>query len=677
MTTAPTVTPSYAERTDATLALGASGLLRHFNDAGVLGLADVHLAQRLGRLGGEPDERVLLAIALLSRAVRGGSVVLRVADAASTTTLEDAEVSPQDLSLLPWPEPSGWHDALVASPLVGDGAPGTTTAGHGGPLTPLRLHEGTLWLDRYWQYEQRVADHLLTRAAEPVPADPQRVRTTLDRLWPDADAADQRAATAAALLQRVAVICGGPGTGKTTTVARLLAALVATAPEGHPIRWALAAPTGKAASRLQEAVRTAAVSADSAGGLFTDAEVSALQGATASTLHRLLQIRRDGPPLRTARDPLPHDVVIVDEASMVSLTLMAQLLDALRPDARLVLVGDPDQLASVEAGAVLADISDRVRLAAMGTATVERTADATSRWGQVLAGPSAVATAEDSPAARLRDGIVLLRRVHRFDEHGAIGRLSDAIRRGDPATVLTLLRNRSSELTWYEVDDEEPVRGPARDHLQQRATDLGVRLATAAGWTEHGLAPDAVDVPGALEALDSYRLLCAHRTGPRGVALWTAAATAWTCQATGIHLRRDGRHPGEPLLVTVNDPWSGLSNGDTGVVVADQDGTGGVDGDLVAVFGTADGGHVVLPLGRLPEVRPLYAGTVHKSQGSQLRAVTVLLPPPSSPLATRQMLYTAVTRAREQVTLIGSEAAVTTAVTRPAVRATGLAARLT
>ena len=338
---------------DARRALRATGRLRVLNDAGVLRAADVHVAQRLGALAGEADEDVLVALALAVRGARSGSVVLRLADVAGTVLPEEPtpaagagvpvpaggtgpeQVAPAAPAALTWPDPDSWLDAVRRSPLVG-GA--------------LRVEGDAVWLTRYWRQEREVAADLLARAARAPEVDPDRLRVALGRLWPGTAPDDQRRAAAVCALSRVAVLGGGPGTGKTTTVARLLAALREAAAPGEPPRAALAAPTGRAAARLAEAVHGAARDLPGPDRAY-------LEGLSASTLHRLLGMRRgQRGPWHHAGNRLPHDLVVVDEASMLSLTLVAALLAALRPTARLVLVGDPDQLASVEAGAVLADL---------------------------------------------------------------------------------------------------------------------------------------------------------------------------------------------------------------------------------------------------------------------------------------------------------------------------------
>jgi len=587
---------------DASLALRADGLLADFNRAGVLTAADVHVARRLAAIGGETDDAVLLAAALVVRSTRHGSVVLDLATAAETTSVdsEDAEEAAPDVPLH-WPD--DWVARCAASPLVGG---------------PLRMAGTRVWLARYWDQEELVARELLARcAAPPDDLDPAVLDAGLDRLFQAGDD-DQRAAAAVCARSRVSVLAGGPGTGKTTTVSTVLALLR----EQHP-RWriALAAPTGKAAARLEEAVRTSAA-------LLPPADRVRLGELSATTLHRLLGRRPEARSRfrhdRTNR--LPVEVVVVDEASMVSLTLMARLLEALRPATRLVLVGDPDQLASVEAGAVLGDL--------VGEA--DRRASS----------PVAVAS---------------LTRNRRFSESPGITALAAAVRAGRGDDALAVLRAADvPEVELVEVDDDAPLAAADLAAVRTDVVHSGAALLDAA--RRGGAAV-------ALAALDQHRLLCAHRRGPRGVAHWSALAARWVAEEHPVEVRADGRYAGEPLLVTANDYDIGLYNGDTGVVV--DDGYGG----LVAAFGRG-GSPILVPLVRLGAVRSLHAMTVHRSQGSQFARITVLLPAAGSPLATRETLYTAVTRATSHVRVIGSASALIEAVGRPAARATGLRERL-
>ncbi|MCY7374010.1 MAG: exodeoxyribonuclease V subunit alpha [Spirochaetaceae bacterium] len=603
---------SLALRADAALALRATGLLAAFNRAAILTAADVHVARRLGAISGETDDAVLLAAALVVRSTRHGSVVLDLATAQETTS-PDVDVDelatdvPAEEVVLDWPS-ADWVQRCAASSLIGG---------------PLRMSGSRLWLARYWDQEEQVAAELIERSApQPDDLDAAMLDAGLVRLF-DAGDDDQRQAAQTCALSRVSVLAGGPGTGKTTTVSRLLALLR----EQHPDwRIALAAPTGKAAARLEEAVRSSTATLEP-----EDQERLGEQSAT--TLHRLLGWRPEARSRfrhdRTNR--LPFEVVVVDEASMVSLTMMARLLEALRPATRLVLVGDPDQLASVEAGAVLGDLVDRT------------------------------SGSPELPAVPTRVAIATLATNRRFPATSGIALLAAAVQEGRGEDALDVLRaDDTAEVELVEVADDAKPSPAQLDGVRADVVASGAALLDAA---ERG------DAAAALEALDGHRLLCAHRRGPRGVQHWSALAARWINDEHPVVPRADGRYAGEPLLVTANDYEIGLYNGDTGVVV--DDGRGGLE----AAFGRG-GVRIIVPLVRLGAVRSLHAMTVHRSQGSQFARITVLLPAAGSPLGTRQTLYTAVTRATTHVRVIGSAEAFVEAVGRPAARATGLRERL-
>ncbi|WP_280236664.1 exodeoxyribonuclease V subunit alpha [Nocardia cyriacigeorgica] len=625
--------------TSIQIAQRGTGLLRAFNEAGVLSAADVHVAVRLGRLGREESELALFAAALTVRAVRSGSVCLELArmreigiDADETW---DTSIDPAQL---PWPELDDVLAALRASPLILGGA--------AGPLRPLRLVEERreggplLYLDRYYQQEQAIRRVLTERADRHPVVDPEVVRHELDRLFADT-AADstapdrQRLAAALAATHWTTVVAGGPGTGKTHTIARILALLDAhqrANPKAPTLRIALAAPTGKAAARLQEAVRD---QADELG----------LPDLTASTLHRLLGWQRGrGTRFRYHEfNRLPYDVIVVDETSMVSLTMMSRLMTALRPDTRLVLVGDPDQLASVDAGAVLADL---VAGPVVGTPNpmLER-----------ITGPDAGAAHPEAltalEQARLRGGIVRLTRGRRFG--GRIADLAVAVRAGDADTALELLRAGGGALSLCEPDDIVAVRADVVDAARR--------------VTEAALAGDAA---AALTALESHRLLCAHRQGPFGVERWDRMGAEWAAAAgAGPDTGQPTWYPGQPLLVTANDHEARIYNGDTGVVIRRP------DGSLRAALQRGSEPYLVHPT-QFPAVVTVFAMTIHRSQGSQYDAVTIVLPEPESTLLTRELLYTAITRARTHVRIIGTEAAIRAATARRVLRASGLSHRV-
>jgi exodeoxyribonuclease V alpha subunit len=621
--------PAVVDPADARLALRATGLLRKFNAAGVLSAVDVHVARRLGDLAGETDDAVLLGAALAVRAPRRAHVFTDLATVADTATSELDEAV--DLAGLPWPAVEAWVASLSSSPLVavGDGGP---------PDRPLRLDGTRLYLDRYWREERRIAVDLLDRSGGVAgPVDEAVLAAGLGRLFPGDGGPDgpdlQRAASVAAVANRFAVVAGGPGTGKTTTVARILAlldeqAVVAGRP---PPRFALTAPTGKAAARLEEAVH-----AEAAAMPIEPATRDRLLSLSASTMHRLLGWR-PGSRSRFRHDRgnrLPHDVVVVDETSMVSLSLMARLVEAVRTDARLILVGDPDQLASIEAGAVLGDI--------VGPA------------GGGQPGPAPV-----SPSSFGR-GIVVLRRVHRFG--GAIAELAAAIRAGDPESALGVLRDGSGDVTWVEAD----AGPPSSDLAGSLAPVRDLVVAAGRRVTAAARAGDARD---ALDAMRSMRVLCAHRRGPYGVTTWTEHVERWLTASVRGYGAGGQWYVGRPLLVTQNDYGLRLYNGDIGVVI-----DAGA-GRLAAVFERRGAPLEVSPR-RLAAVETVHAMTVHKSQGSQFSSVAVILPDPTSPILTRELLYTAVTRAQSRLVVVGLEDSLRAAINRPIARASGLRERL-
>jgi exodeoxyribonuclease V alpha subunit len=633
--------PLEADPFDIRRADHAPGLLRAFNDAGVLRTADVHVALRLAALGGVTDDQVVLAAALAARGPRLGHVCVDLATIRGTATVDSEEAV--DLSALEWPEPAEWVGRLARSGLV-------TVDDEAAAPRPLRLSGTLLYLDRYWCEEREVAADVL-RLVEGSTADVDEgvLADGLARLFAGQTDSRQCLAAAAAILRRFCVVAGGPGTGKTTTVARIVALLceqAAAAGAPEPL-VALAAPTGKAAARLEEAVHGEAADLPVSADLRTQ-----LLALEASTLHRLLGWRPDSHSrFRHHRgNRLPHDVVIVDETSMVSLSLMARLAEAVRPDARLILIGDPGQLTSIEAGAVLGDV---VGPAAdgllMGTGIRSRLTQATGHEVR----------ADDPPAgAAIGDAIVVLDRVHRYG--GAIARVAEGIRRGDGDGVLAALAEEEEGVTWIAVDLAEPGAEAALAPVRAEAVRSARSVIDAAR---------AGEAATALLAMGAFRVLCAHRRGDHGVTSWMARIERWIADEVDGFAAEGAWYSGRPLLVTENDYALRLYNGDTGVVIA------GADGRPTAAF-ERRGEVVEIRPSRLSAIDTVYAMTVHKSQGSQFDTAAVLLPAPDSRILTRELLYTAVTRARSHLMLVGTQEAVRAAVERPIARASGLRGRL-
>lgn len=613
------------DRYDRRVVRSATGELARLNATGVLEAADVHVATRVGELVGEADALVQVTLALVVRAAREGSTSLDPEHARELL----AEVGEESSTPV---EGAATDDPVGDTSTEQSGAVGDTSAQQSGavelPPTPewlgrvrgsalaeagvLLVEHDLVYLDRYHREEVQVAEDLRRRATtEAPPVDEPVLEAGLERVFPGDGWGEQRAAVRSAAGRLTTVLAGGPGTGKTSTVAGLLTLLLEQAESlGRRPRIALAAPTGKAAARLRESVL---------GSLGHMPELDRQRLGTdieAVTVHRLLGWRPDsGNRFRRDRgNPLPHDIVVVDEASMLSLTLTARLLEALRPTARLLLVGDPDQLASVEAGAVLADL-----VAGYG---------------------------ESGPVARLQTS-------HRFGQE--IGALAEAVRVGDADRVVELLAAARPGGPVEHVVVDEVLE--ADEALRPRLLAHAERLRDLALAGEH---------TAALRELGEHRLLCAHRDGPWGVAPWNDRVERWLAEAS----EHPGRQVvGRPLLVTTNDRGLGLYNGDTGVLALRA------DHRVVGVFGEP-GAPIVHAASTLGDVDTAHALTIHKSQGSQARSVTVLLPDPDSRLLTRELLYTAITRAQESVTLVGSVEAVRAAVTRRTQRATGLRHRV-
>ncbi len=614
--------------------------LEQVRDQGQLRDLDVAVARFLHQQAPNTDPAVLVIAALTSAQLAAGHLCLDLDEPELAQRLWPAGMPDGLVPLLP-PQPQQWHALLRASELVGEG-----------PGQPLVLDGSRLYLYRNWTQEVKVADLLLARLRHEPSAPPG---AALAKLFVDGDdEVDwQQVACALATRARLTVITGGPGTGKTTTVVRLLGLLQSLALEqGRALRIRLAAPTGKAATRLTQSI------GDQVARLPLPETVRSAIPTEVSTLHRLLGTRPDSRRFRHHRhNPLHADLVVVDEASMIDMEMMAGLLDALDANTRLVLLGDKDQLASVEAGAVLGDLCRNADQGGYDETTVDFIqqncgADLTAWRGD--GGPLAQQTA-------------MLRRNWRFRDSPGIGALAQAVNQGDNRSVISVFRQHTDQL--QRVDLRRDPHYPHRFLIDGTASHPGLKALLL----EAANTPDSDELDNwaaqLLARLTERQLLSGLRGGPFGV-------TELNQQLTR-QLHRQGLadehewYPGRPVMLTHNDYQLGLMNGDVGLTLAHPDG-------LRVAFPLPDGRiKWVLP-SRLGGVETVYAMTVHKSQGSEFRHTLLILPDRPHPLLTRELIYTAVTRARETFTLLecGSGTVLNQAVSRRTWRASGLWQRL-
>lgn len=587
-------------------------------------------AKTVQRLGGCADPWVGLAAALVSRAAGQGHVCLdlNLAHAAALAAFPRWEGAAAPDS------PHRWRERLQACAAVG----------RAGAFRPLILEGARLYLQRYWVYEHTLARAIRERCRAPAMAvSAETLSAATARIFSDDDGGQRRAAQVAAT-RRFSVISGGPGTGKTYTVARIIQLLHHLQPD-RSLTIHLAAPTGKAAARLQGSVQDLLAAA---GGLGTD---DTLRLHEARTLHRLLGFMpARGQYRHHAGNPLPSDAVIVDEASMIDLALMVRLMAALAPHTRLVLVGDKDQLASVEAGAVLGDICYGIDAQENSSRSTAAGHDATDHGRED-------AHADGDMSAPLAEHIVVLDRTYRFAAGGGIAALSRAINAGRADVVRALLTDGHHD---------------------------GIRLTPLADWKSLAAVLEATVLDGfaplfeartpgmALAGLNRFKILCAVRQGRYGV----EALNAYVIGVLRTHGRippaANGRspwYPGRPVMVTRNDYYQGLFNGDAGLAMHDPE--GGPDA-LRVVFAEGREAFRALAPHQLPDHETVYAMTVHKSQGSEFDHVVLVLPDQDSPLLTRELIYTAVTRARKSLHILAPPPLLDRAVGRRIQRSSGL-----
>jgi exodeoxyribonuclease V alpha subunit len=548
---------------------------------------DRHFAEFIRRFGGDHDLMSRVA-AHLSRATRDGNTCLLLTIAPPLS--DEAGVADS----LKWPTVLEWRSVLANSKAVGGP----------GDQTPLIVDDSNrLYLRRYWNYEQRLAAVLCEKAASNQPSNKAKAGT-------------RAGAIDAAVKNNLTIISGGPGTGKTTTVLHILAHLLQE--EGADrLRVALAAPTGKAAARLEETVRTGL------GLVKCPEEVKVRMPRRASTIHRLLGFKGNSVYFRhNQQNPLPIDLLVIDEASMVALPLLCKLFDALPGHCRVILLGDRDQLASVEPGAVLADIVD-----AAGSAT--------------------------SPLCR---AVVTLDKNYRFSKSSGIHHLCVAIRKGNADEAVRILREQS----YPDLISSEP----------HEPREIAAKLSKVVLTSYSAFAAEK-EPAAALAQLKTFRVLAALRRGPFGVEGLNRKIEVILQEAKLIPQQVTASYAGKPILITQNDHLLELYNGDVGVLLPDTEAKENPK-QLWAWFVGKENTLRRFAPARLPQHEAAYAMTVHKSQGSEFDRVLFILPDRDAPVLSRELIYTGLTRARSQVELWWNEAVFAKAVSRRAERNSGL-----
>lgn len=580
---------------------------------------DRHFAALMNRLAKIPSPELELAAKLVTSFRARGDVCVPLRD---LTAIEAKKMGGTEVPAL-----KDWVNKLRSSGVVGGP----------GEFAPLILDQSDrLYLQRYWKYEDELGRNLQARLREKPPRDFDLadLAQSIAELFPGPSDLQKVAAFVAAT-SRLCVISGAPGTGKTRTIALICALLMILAGKDE-LSFALAAPTGKAAARLKETIAQTGASLHLRRALKLPAD--------ASTIQRLLGARGDSLHFRhNAKNPLTADVVIVDEASMIDLALLAKLFDAIRPEARIILVGDKDQLASVEAGSAFRDICTPGFKLGISASLAEAFAKTT---GEKLDGTSA----ERAP---IHSVVVELRRNYRFSPGAGIGELSNAVNWGDAKAAIAVLKS-GGPVRWRPTPSLRNFERELRERIFPRFEKL-LRLS---------------DPAIALKQLGEFAVLCALRRGPFGADTVNALLEGML-RETGL-IEGTGRyHAGEPIIIVRNDYNIGLFNGDLGIVLTDI-----VTGEL-RVFFRGEGEEVLnFAPGRLPAHEPAFALTVHKSQGSEFHDALVILPERDAPVLTRELLYTGITRVRETVEVWSSEEILRQTIERKIERSSGLRERL-
>lgn len=569
--------------------------VEHLYEQGILSALDLHLAQFLHQLLQPTHDYILLSVALLSDAVTQGSICV---DLSRYAKQNFPKFSQENVTPIPCPELTDWLHTLKNCAVVG--APGE--------FKPLILDDDHLYFYRYWQYEQQLAKQI-HQHLQTVPIDSAKLEAGLQRLFAGTDPLQQLAARRA-VEQGFCIISGGPGTGKTSTVVKILALLLEQDPK---LRIAVAAPTGKAAARLQEVIT------QYKQNLNCDETIKQAIPQHSHTIHRLLGAYRNSSQFKfNANNQLPYDVIVVDEASMIDLALMTKLAEAIAPTARWILLGDKDQLASVEAGTVLGDMCD-----SLGINT------------------------------NLQHNMVFLKNSYRFHEHSGIGQLAAVVNAGDGQRAIQLIQEQKyHDVLWHEFDALEMQQ---KQLIQQIIQQLEPYFLSTQ--------PEQI-----LKHFGQFRVLCAMRQGLYGVERINRLIEQELSARKRINLRYRWYHRC-PIMITRNDYTLKLFNGDIGIILWNK------NNELMTYFADSDGNIRAIAPQRLPAHETVYAMTIHKSQGSEFDNVLMLLPNQLVGLLTRELIYTGLTRAKQQITIWANRDILSQAIQQKISRHSGLKKR--
>lgn len=592
---------------------------------------DIHFGNFIAQFATENREYLFLAAALASRAVRYGHICLDL-NALAGSTISPSEEGSEAIAC---PELEPWLQALQAASCVG--APGE--------FKPIIVDtKNRLYLQRYWQYERDVACNILSRTSSKrnLQFDRAELAAKLNLYFPENSSGGktnwQKVAATAALLKRFLIISGSPGTGKTTTITKVMALILDVGKRN--LQVALAAPTGKAAARLQESVQKTKEK------LFCADDIRELIPDAAQTIHRLLGSVNDSPYFKfNEKNPLPYDLVVIDEASMVDLPLLAKLFQAMPSDTQIILLGDKDQLASVDAGVVLGDICAGNAADMYSQNFVSQIADLS---GEKL-------TAADIPAG-VQDCIIQLQNNFRFAEDSGINILSRAVQSGNSPEVFGLLQGRErSDIDWIDLN--------LRNNLQKK-------FATAVidGYSEYLKAVKSrAGEQEMFACFEKFRILCALRAGNWGTQRINALVEKILSAADLIN-PQGLFYEGMPVMVLQNDYRLRLFNGDVGIILKESTG----DREMVAIFRDEHGKLRKIIPARLPQHETVWAMTVHKSQGSEFDRILLVLSDRDVPVVTRELVYTGITRARCNVQIWAGKEILTKAISRRISRQSGL-----